>query len=162
MTDRDGGSSSTGFLETTHTPSRSFAGRSGGEPAPAAVGLPRRESDSALGSSGAPTAYPADGEVSYRRNGNWDSLGPPPPSSASIDPPLVVVEASGPSHAWTLRHLGSLTERYGMPMYQSRSRGDQVCVLVPRARSKPEAEAVIASFLEQIRQWGRVGTPADR
>jgi hypothetical protein len=82
-----------------------------------------------------------------------DPLGPPRPSPATIDAPLVEVHASGPAHRWTLHHLGSLTERYGMPMYQHRSRSDRVSVLVPRAKSQPEAEEVIASFLERIRHW---------
>ena len=73
--------------------------------------------------------------------------------------PWVDVELSGPSAMWTFRHLGSLTERYGMRIVTNGSPstpagGMRVAVEVPRARTRREAEEVVAGFLEWIRRLG--------
>jgi hypothetical protein len=71
---------------------------------------------------------------------------------------VVEVELNGPSRRSMLRHLGSLTERYGMSMYRdeppsSAAQSERVSIVVPRAHDQHEAEQVVASLLESIRTW---------
>jgi hypothetical protein len=66
----------------------------------------------------------------------------------------VELELGGPSSGWIVSNLGSLAERYGMRMYCDRAdKGGRVAVLVPRARDRDEAEAVVAVMLGQARRW---------
>ena len=72
---------------------------------------------------------------------------------------VVEVQLVGIDGFKVLRHLGSLTERYGMRMEaivtaMVREPISRANVWVPHARNKLEAEAVVLSLLEWIRSAG--------
>lgn len=65
----------------------------------------------------------------------------------------VVVELSGTPFGLECRRLGSLTERYGMPMQvtQPLNGRARASIGVPRAKTQQEAEATVAALLARIR-----------